>query len=87
MKIECVYHCRFCASSFSDIVETDKDEELEPIFMFLSREEFMFTPHSCEEGPSDFAKRMKGVIGVGYLTGFRVLEGKNAESIHSDNKG
>jgi len=47
----------------------------------------VYRPHDCEKGPSDLAKKMKGVIGVADLTGLRVAEEENAESIHSNNKG
>lgn len=86
MKLECVYHCRFCQGTFPEIVETEENG-IESILMYLASYNFMFRPHDCVSGPSDLAKRMKGVIGVADLTGFRVIEEKNAESIHSDNKG
>jgi len=85
MKLECFYHCRFCQANFPDVVETN--DSLDTILMHLNSYNFMYRPHECEKGPSDLAKKMKGVIGVADLTGFRVAEGENAESVHSDNKG
>jgi len=85
MKLDCFYHCRFCQANFPDVIETN--EPLEAILMYLSSYNFMYRPHDCEKGPSDLAKKMKGVIGVADLTGLRVAEEENAESIHSNNKG
>jgi len=85
MKLDCFYHCRFCQANFPDVLETN--DSLETILMHLNSYNFIYRSHECEKGPSDLAKGMKGVIGVADLTGFRVAEEKNAESIHSNNKG
>jgi hypothetical protein len=85
MKLDCFYHCRFCQANFPDVIETD--EPLENILTYLFRYNFMYKAHECEKGPSNIAKKMKGVIGVADLTGLRLAEEEDAESIHSDNKG
>ena len=87
MKLDCFYHCRFCQGTFPEIVEIDEDTAFETLLIYLSSWNFMYRPHDCEKGPSDLVKKMKGVIGVADLTGFRVIEEKDAESIHSNNKG
>jgi len=85
MKLHCFYRCRFCQANFPDVIETN--EPLESVLMYLSSYNFIYRPHDCEKGPSDLAKKMKGVVGVADLTGFRVAEEEDAESIHSNNKG
>ena len=84
MKLECIYRCRFCQVNFRDVIETN--EPLESILMYLSSYNFMYRPHECEKGPSNIAKKVKGVIGVSDLTGFRVIEEEDVESVHPDNK-
>ena len=84
MNLECVYLCRYCQSSFVEIIETN--EPLEAILLYLSSYNFMYKPHKCETGDSGLAKRMKGVIGIADLRGFKPVEGEDVESIHSNNQ-